>query len=284
VRAPDGYEVGSAYAKDRTGNYFRAVQVALDRPVTIKALREDLLDKPRAREIFEKERSLVASLEHPGLLLAIDMGEVDDIPYFVTESTAEPTLQEALKGGEPLEEPRSVSIALRLARALDHLAAKGIIYKNLAPRHVLLPRPAAPKLITFRHIKPLEEAHTFRRANVQSGAYCAPELMRDDLGPVTGKVNIYALGSLLYQMLAGAPPHEGPSAEARLAHAEGRIEPLQQRRPYMRDRAYTVVDRLMERDPDGRAASAEAVEILDAWSKDPFLRSPPTSRKRRRRR
>jgi serine/threonine-protein kinase len=284
VRAPDGYELGSAYAKDRTGIFFRAVQVALDRPVTIKALREELLDKPRARRIFEEERSLVASLEHPGLLLAIDTGEVEGIPYFVTESTAEPTLQEALKGGEPLEELRSVSIALRLARALDHLAAKKIIYKNLAPRHILLPRPAAPKLITFRHIKPLSEAHTFLRANVQSGAYCAPELMRDDLGPVSGKVNIYALGSLLYQMLAGSPPHDGPSAEARLAHAEGRIEPLRKRRPYLRDRAYTVVDRLMEREPERRADSAEAVDLCEAWSKDPLMRSPPTSRKRRRRR
>jgi serine/threonine-protein kinase len=282
-KAPDGYEIGSAYARDKTGVFYRAVQVALDRPVTIKALREDLLERPRARQVFEDERAVIASLEHPNLLLAIDTGEVDGVPYLVTESTAEPTLQEALKTGEPLAETRAVRIALGLARALLHLAEKQFVYKNLAPRNILLPRPATPKLVTFRHVKPIGEIAGFRWANVQSGAYCAPELMRDDLGPVTSKVNIYALGSLLYHMLAGTPPFVGSSAEARAAHAEGKLEPLNGRRPYLRDRAYAVVGNLMAHDPSRRADPDVAVGILEAYDADPLLRTPLKSRKRRKR-
>jgi serine/threonine-protein kinase len=284
VRAPDGYELGSSYHKDKTGIYYRALQVRLDRPVTIKVAREEFLEKPRAMQLFEEERSRVAGLEHKNLLLAMDTGSVDGIPYLVTESTAEPNLAEALRTGEPLEEARAVSIALGLAEALHYLARQELIYKNVTPRNVLLPRPAAPKLLTFRHVKPLAEASGFRRANVQSGAYCAPELMRSDLGPVTGKVNVYALGALLYHMLAGGPPCEGTSAEARKAHAENAIPPLKARRPYLRDRAYAVVGRLMRHDPGPRAATAEAVRLLEEYRGDPLLKRPLKSRRKRPRR
>jgi len=284
VKAPDGYELGTAYAKDKTGMFYRAVQLKLDRPVTIKTLREDLKDNPKAAKIFLEERRLVSGLEHPNLLLTINTGEIDGLPYFVTESTSEPTLAEALKKDEPLQEPRAVAIATGIAHALRYLEQKQLIYKNVRQHNVLLPRPAAPKLITFRYVRSISEAPLFRGARVQSGNYCAPELVRDDLGPVTIKANVYALGALLYRMLAGISPVEGTSAEARAAHAEGRVRPLKEARPYLRDRAYAVVSRLMCHDPRQRANTAAAVSLLQAYQADPLASHPPISRKRRRRR
>ena len=157
MKTPRGYELGSAFQRDITGVYYRAVQMKLDRSVTLKILREDLMGKPRALRIFQEERDIVASLEHPNLLLAMDTGTIDGRPYFVTESTAEPTLAEALKPREPLIETRAIAIALCVARALHHLADRDLIYKNVAPKHVLLPRPASAKLITFRNIKRAEQ-------------------------------------------------------------------------------------------------------------------------------
>ena len=72
MNTPTGYELGSAFHRDITGVYYRAVQMKLDRPVTLKVLREDLMDKPQARRVFEEERDIVTSLEHPNLLLAMD--------------------------------------------------------------------------------------------------------------------------------------------------------------------------------------------------------------------
>jgi serine/threonine-protein kinase len=284
VRAPDGYELGSAYAQDKTGTYYRAVQLKLDRPVTLKILREDLRGNPRARRFFEEESRLVAGLEHPNLLLTINTGQIDGIPYFVTESTAEPTLAEALQRGEPMPETRAVAIALGVARALLYLHERKLIYKNIRQHNVLLPRPATPKLVTFRYVRTLAEAQSFRGANVQSGSYCAPELVRDDLGPVTVKANVYALGALLYRMLAGAPPVEGTSAEARAAHARGDIIPLKQRRPYLRDRAHATVSRLMRHDPRRRADPAGALTLLEAYQSDPLVARPLVKKPRRRRR
>lgn len=284
MKAPDGFQLGAAVGEDRTGTLYRGVQSRLDRPVTLKVFREELKDDAKARALFLEERQLVASLEHPNLLLTLNTGDIDGVPYFVTESIAEPTLEDALSGEELPSETTAIQIAIGIAKALDYLAKRGLIYKNLAPPHVLLPRPTAPKLLTFRHVRSIAEAPRFRAAPVQSGAYCAPELVREDLGPVTIKANVYALGGILYHLLGGVPPVEGASAEARAAHAAGRLRPLKEVRPFLRDRAYVTVGRLLSHDPAVRPDPAEAVAILDEYLQDPLVTHPLKTRRKKRRR
>lgn len=282
MNAPDGYELGDAYAKDKTGILYRAVQTRLDRPVTLKVLRSKYVENDRARALFLEERDLVTGLEQPNILLTLDLGETDGRPWFATESTFEPRLSESLKSGEPIPELRAVNIALGIARALHYLATRGLVYKNVRPQNILLPRPAAPKLVTFRYVRRLEEAASFQGAKVQSGHYCAPELTREGLGPVQSKANIYALGALLYQMLAGGPAVEGSSSEARAVHAAGEVLALKERRPYLRDRAYAVVNRLMAYKPANRADTAAAVALLEAYANDPLVAQPLKKKRRPR--
>ncbi|MEE8106638.1 MAG: protein kinase [Planctomycetota bacterium] len=284
MTAPPGYDLGPAYAEDATGVFYKAVQVSLARPVTVKMLREGTAKDDPAFAHFVKEIAVVTSLEHANLLLAVDSGAMRGMPYLVTESTIEPTLLKALRDREPLAEPRAVRIALGIAHAIRHLESKHFIYKNLNAKHVLLPRPAAPKLTTFRLVKPISEAAVFRRSNVQSANYCAPELVRDDLGPVTNRANVYALGALLYHMLSGLPPADGLEGDVRELHADGEIPPLKTLRPYLRDRAHTVVGKLMARDPAARPDPGTAVALLEAYANDPLLNKSITKKKRRRRR
>jgi len=284
LSAPDGYELGDAFAQDKTGVLYRAVQTRLDGPVTLKILKQAYVENERARALFLEERVLLSGLEQPNVLLTMDVGEWDNRPWFVTESIAEPRLNETFRSGEPLEERRAVRIALGIARGLDYVAGRGLIYKNVRPENILLPRPAAAKLITFRNVRRIEEARSFQGANVQSGLYCAPELTRSDLGNVTTKANVYALGSLLYRMLAGVPPVLGNSAEARQAHAIRDIVPLKESRPYLRDRAYAVINRLMAHEPRQRADTAAAVALLAAYENDPLVANPLRKKRRTRRR
>jgi len=283
-RELDGYELGDAFAQDKTGVLYRALQTRLDRPVTFKILKPQFVDNARARALFLDERDLLAGVEHANVLLTIDVGEWEGPLWFVTESIAEPRLSESFRAGEALEERRAVRIALGIARGLDYLGERGLIYKNVRPENILLPRPAAPKLITFRNVRRIEEAASFQGAKVQTGLYCAPELVRTDLGKVTTKANVYALGALLYRMLAGTAPVEGSSAEAREAHARGEVVPLKERRPYLRDRAYAVVNRLLAHEPRQRADLAAAVALLAAYENDPLVANPLRKKRRTRRR
>jgi serine/threonine-protein kinase len=283
MRAPDGYRLGEAFDRDRTGTFHRGIQVKLNRPVTIKLLREELKGDERARAIFLEERVVTASLEHANILLTLGVGEVGGLPYFVTESIAEPTLEDALSGEELPSETAAVAIAIGIAKALEYLARRDLICKNVSPRNILLPRPLVPKLLTFRNVRSTAEAPRFRGAQVQSGAYCAPELVRSDLGPVTIKANVYALGGILYHLLAGVPPVEGGSGEAREAHAAGRVRPLKEVRPFLRDRAHSVVASLMSHDPAQRPDAGGAVALLEAYANDPLVTRPLKTRRKRRR-
>jgi len=282
LSAPEGYEVGDAIGRDKTGVLHRAVQTRLGRAVTLKILREELAGTPAAVRMFLHERELVTGLEHPNLLLTLDVGDAGGRPWFTTESIDGPRLDGIL--GEPVEERRAVKIALGVARALDYLASRGLIYKNVRPSNVLLPRPAAPKLVTFRHVREAREAASFQGAKVQSGLYCAPELTDERVGAAGPRANVYALGAILYELLAGAPPVEGPSAAARAAHARGDVVPLKERRPYLRDRAYNVVERLMAHRPGERASPAQAVVLLEEYANDPLVARPLKTRRRKRRR
>jgi serine/threonine-protein kinase len=283
VKAPEGFQLGAPFAEDRTGTLYRALQTKLNRPVTLKILREDLVDDEEAHDVFLEERQIVAGLEHPHLLLTLGTGEVEGVPYFFTESIPDTTLAEALAADELPSEPTSIAIVIGIAKALAYLSRHALIYKNLQPRNILLPRPAVPKLLTFRHVRSVSEAERFRAAPVQSGAYCAPELVRKDLGAVTIKANIYALGGILYHLLAGVPPVEGASAEAREAHAAGRVKPLKDVKPFLRDRAYATVGRFLSRDPAARPDPAEAVRVLEEWVQDPLITHPLKTRRKRRR-
>lgn len=274
TRAPPGYTLGPAFAEDRTGVLYRAVQTSLGRPVTLKLLPDGRAHDRDAIALFVREIAVVASLEHPNLLLAVDTGTLDGTPFLVTESTAEPTLAEALRAGDPLPEARAVRIALGVARALQHLESKRLVYKNLRPSNILLPRPAAPKLLTFRNVRSVTEAEAFRRSNVQSAAYCAPELVRADLGPVSIRANVYALGAVLYHMAAGRPPVEGPSAEVRRVHALGRVPPLRSVAGALRPKLHAVVGRLMQHDPVARPDPASAVALLESLAHEPPLPAP----------
>jgi serine/threonine-protein kinase len=284
MKAPEGFQIGAAFAEDRTGTLYRAMQTKLNRPVTLKILREDLVDDEEAHDIFLEERQIVAAIEHPNLLLTFGTGEVDGVPYFFTEAIPETTLAEALAAEELPSETTAVAVVIGVAKALAYLGRHALIYKNLQPRNILLPRPAVPKLMTFRLVRSVSEAERFRAASVQSGAYCAPELVRKDLGPVTIKANVYALGGILYHLLAGVPPVEGGSSEAREAHAAGRVKPLKDVRPFLRDRAYATVGRLLSRDPAARPDPAEALRILEEWQQDPLVAHPLKTRRKKRRR
>ncbi len=274
-----GYCVQRVLGTDATGIYVDALQEALDRPVTIKFMHRD--GDAAVRQQFEQEVHLCTKLKHPSLLSAIDSGEVDHRPYLVTESIRLPTLAHELKGGQLIEEKRAVTLALHLARALQYLDSGRLIYRNLQPAYVLLP-DQAPRLLTYRQIRRAREADGLRAQKSQNAAYCAPELVAAELGKASIKANVYALGALLYQMLAGKPPLEGPDASVRTAHAHALVPPLRTRRPGAPERAERLVSRLMTPDPEARPSPTEAVTLLEAYLNDPFVRSPLRSRKTRR--
>jgi TolB-like protein/tetratricopeptide (TPR) repeat protein len=193
------------------GDVYRATDPRLGRDVAIKVLRGGL-DRA-ALDRFDREARAVASLAHPNALAIFDVGEEDGIPYLVSELLTGDTLRAHLRA--PLTAEQTLSITRQIAAALIAAHDQGIIHRDLKPENVFVLPNGTVKLLDFglaRQIAPLtgdEETMLATVAGTLIGtvAYMAPEQARG--GDCDERTDLFALGVMMHEMLAGARPFPG---------------------------------------------------------------------------
>jgi eukaryotic-like serine/threonine-protein kinase len=190
------------------GDVYRAQDPRLGREVAIKVLR-GVLDRI-AFERFEREARAVASLAHPNTLVVFDVGEENGIPFLVTELLTGNTLRQRLHG--PLPVDQTLSIVRQIADALIAAHDKGVIHRDLKPENVFVLPNGVVKLLDFglvRQIAPTSP-DTETRLTTAAGsvvgtvAYMAPEQARGL--DCDARTDLFALGVMFYEMLAGRRP------------------------------------------------------------------------------
>jgi serine/threonine protein kinase len=251
------------------GRVFSAVQLGLDRPVAIKVMRE-VSDEFRRRFLLEA-RSL-ASLNHRNIVSIIDSGETSDgVVFIVMEYLRGETLADALKREVRVDVPRTVQLAIQIARGLRAAHRQGIVHRDLKPSNIFLidddEGGELVKLLDFGVAKALDDASRLQPRVTREGiivgtpTYMAPEGVKNDCD---GRADLYSLGCVLYQMIAGRPPFvqvNGP-LDVLAAHLHDEPTPLSTRAPWVPRGVEALVMRLLKKKPDERFASAEA--LLDA--------------------
>lgn len=197
---------------------------SLERLVAVKLLHTALAEDELLRQRFWSEIQGVAALHHPNILQVYDVDLIDGLPYIIMEYIDGPSLasylrqQPATARGIPAE--TVARFALGLAAALDYAHLRGILHHDIRPANVLLRReagPIDPTATLSLGVEPVLSdfglAYTY---NLHSGAqgdlnvnpYLSPEQRRGE--PTDGRSDVYSLGVLLYEMLAGHPPFETP--------------------------------------------------------------------------
>ena len=212
-----GYRVGRSLGRGAVATVF---EVDGDRGLAIKLLNAERSARaPLSAERFLREARAASRLDHPNIVRVVDHGTDDEgVPYLVMEQVAGETLAARLER-EPLPVEDALRIAAQLAGALAHAHENGVIHRDLKPANVLLePDPLEARLVDFglardRHDLPL----TTTGALCGTPAYMAPELV--DGVPASSASDVYALGCLLFEMLAGRPPFVGTLPEVFRGHA-----------------------------------------------------------------
>ncbi len=207
---------------------------------------------------FRREASALALVHHPGLPAVIEVGQVDDLPYIVMEYVEGRTLLSLLQHG-PIPEQRVIAMATTLAGALAAVHRQGVTHRDVQPRNILINAKNQVKLIDFGFAAYVTVDP--EQANVLGTLrYSAPEQTGLLKRPVDGRSDLYALGALLFECLAGVPPFVATQAgELIRQHAVTPAPNLLHVQPTTSPALAAIVARLLAKDPDDRYQTAEGL-------------------------
>jgi serine/threonine protein kinase len=263
-RATAGRILGGRYRLDRElarggmATVWIAEDPLLSRRVAVKLLLPELAVDDALRVRFRNEAIAAAKLTHPGIVATYDTGDDDGTAYIVMELVEGMTLRRLLdeRGRLPVHE--AVDISSQVADALEHAHRQGLVHRDIKPANVLVQADGRAKVTDFGIAKAAGGDDLTRTGTVVGTArYLAPEQVNGH--PVDGRADVYALGLILYEMLAGRAPFGGDSdmatAVARLTNAP---EPIRAARPEVSRPLEDVLARSLARDPEYRYQSAQA--------------------------
>ena len=212
------------------GAVYRARHLLMDRPVAIKVLHQRFLEDEAARARFQQEARAAVQLRHGNAVSVTDFGQTSDgCVYIVMELLEGRTLREIFNREAPLETARAISIMLQASDAVAAAHDAGIIHRDLKPSNILVTQsadqPAAVKVLDFgiAQFTPDDNdgANTVERTNTVFGTprYMSPEQYHGS--ELTPAADVYSLGVILYEMLAGTVPFSGSTpAEIAQKHAQ----------------------------------------------------------------
>jgi serine/threonine-protein kinase len=249
------------------GIVYRAHDLRLERDVALKVIAPHLVQEEIARARFLREAQTTAALSHPNIVTVYDL--VDD-----TTTNAVCIVMELLHGA-PLRQltfnpkrPSFLTVAVQTARALECAHSHNLLHRDIKPENVFVCSDGTLKLMDFGLAR-LLGSDPATRSTVMAGTvyYMAPEQLRGDV--LDGRTDLYALGVLLYEYLAGVPPFIGDNPGAILhKHLTEPPPPLRAKLPTLPVELETIVMRLLQKEPNARYPSAqalrEAVERLQA--------------------
>jgi TolB-like protein/tetratricopeptide (TPR) repeat protein len=267
------YEILAPIGAGGMGEIYRARDASLNRDVAIKVLPESLAADPDALERFEREALAVAALSHPNILAIHAFGEQDGIRYAVMELLEGETLRERLQAGQ-IPVKQGLSYALQIARGLTAAHDKGIVHRDLKPENVFVTHDDHVKILDFGIAKkteevPVDDGLTKPGSVVGTLGYSSPEQLRGLA--VDHRSDLFSLGAMLYEILAGRRPFKRDMAiETMAAILQDTPAPLSASGRRISPALERVVLHCLEKKPEKRFQSARdvafALEEATIWT------------------
>jgi eukaryotic-like serine/threonine-protein kinase len=237
---------------------FLARDLRHDRPVALKVLHPDLAHA-LGPERFQREIRLAARLQHPHILTVFDSGEAAGQLWFTMPYIEGESLRSRLDRERQLPVEDALRIAREAAQALEYAHQHGVIHRDIKPENLLLTQDGNTLVADFgiaRSLSGAEQRLTETGLAVGTPAYMSPEQASGE-HDLNARSDIYSLGAVLYEMLAGEPPFTGPTAQAVIAKRfSGVVPSVRQARPTVPEAVDQAVTRALAVVPADRFASA----------------------------
>ena len=208
---PD-YELQEELGRGGMGIVYRARQLSLQRDVAVKLILRGTLASVDDLARFQAEAEAAGRLQHPHIVPIYEVANHAGRCYFSMQLVAGETLAERLADG-PLPAAEAARLMATVARAIHYAHTQGVVHRDLKPANILIDAAGEPHVTDFGLAKQLDagQSLTLSGAVLGTPAYMAPELASGDRGAIGPACDVYSLGTILYALLTGRPPFQGPS-------------------------------------------------------------------------
>jgi len=281
------YQLERSLGSGVLGEVFYAQDLKFDppRPVAVKVLHTELLSNVEMCEQLRHEAGVTAQFTHPNILRIIDFEITSEQAYIVTEYASGGSLRQKLKP-DPTQPAQplpfnQISIYLeQLCRALDEAHQRGMVHRDLKPENILLDSQGHLLLADFSLALSLDRPGTTRLIKTVAWGtpeYAAPEVWQGKAGQTS---DIYALGVVLYEFIAGVPPWQGDTDWVERQHTNAAIPPLKTHQPELEfaTQLDTLLKKVLYKNPRGRPKSAGLIynKFNEITAQPAFINQTPT--------
>jgi serine/threonine protein kinase len=272
------YTIQTKLGEGGMARVYKGYHARLRREVAIKVILSQIADKEGFKARFEREAQLIASLQHPNIVAVYDFGEIGHITYLVMQYVGGGTLRDQLRGGHALDPRQAILYCQEMARALHHAHLRGIVHRDVKPQNMLVSATDRNQLLLsdFGIAKLYDNRNEVTMISTTGGElrkdssltsmdqivgtadYMSPEQINGK--PVDARTDVYALGIVLYQMLAGEVPFHSTTIQGLLfQHVYTPPRFITEVNPHVPEILGQITAKAMAKAPEDRFQSAEAM-------------------------
>ena len=269
----DRYELQEPIGRGGMATIYRAVDLRMGRTVAAKILREVYSTDPKFVTRFQREARAASALQHPNIVQVFDYGQSGESYFIVMEFVEGADLRRYLKKNGQLDNDRAIEIAHDVALGLGAAHKRGIVHRDVKPQNIMLNDDGLVKLTDFGIASMYKDAEAERLTTtgmtLGTVQYYAPEQAQGEI--VSPAADIYALGIVMYEMLAGRTPFDGDTPVAiAMRHIQDAPDPPTMYNPRIAPGLERIILRCLEKDPRDRFRDGDAL----AYALENVSRSP----------
>ncbi len=261
----DHYQIRSHIARGGMSDIYRAYDLLSGKQVALKIPNATMIGDPAQYERFQRELEVMKTLNHPAIQKGLDSGTYNNTPYLVTELVDGESMRSLIERAAPMPPGDAVRLIRKIADGLAHCHDHGIVHRDLKPENILITSDGQPVILDFG-LALTKGARRVTYANLSSAAgtpdYMAPEQIEGHRGDQ--RTDIYAVGTMLYELLEGHPPFSGDNNFAVLAqHMQGAVPRIDREQTGVSPQLAAFVVKCLQRNPDERFQDMH--ELLHAF-------------------
>lgn len=244
----------------------------LNRLVAIKILKDEFAGDEEFRRRFRAEGEAVAMLSHPNIVQVYDVSTSDSANFIVMELIDGISMKQYMEKKGILNWKETLHFAMQIAKGLEHAHSRGIVHRDIKPHNVMVLKNGSVKVMDFGIARVMNKSNTLTKEALGSVHYISPEQAKG--GHTDNRADLYSLGVVMYEMMAGRPPYDGESAvSVAIQHINGGAPRPSTLNPNIPVGMEQIIMKAMALELRDRYSSAtEMLQEMEEFRKNPAIK------------